>query len=135
MKSKKGASEFMITTVIVVLLVVVVAAGTLYFYGRGNNKVSDFFSNLWGSDNVDTVKLGCDSACNAASPTEYSNAWCAQERIVKFNADIDGKKKLESITLTCTKWAANDFTVNGTENAAAKIALNGKLTPCVTSCA
>jgi len=105
--NKRGDTNTLWMVAGIIFVALVLAIG-IYFLSGGTTKFSDFFSNLFAKENVDTVKTGCITACSTVS----KGAWCDQQRTIRYYGQTD-KKKLISSTITCDSWV-NEKDVSGT---------------------
>jgi hypothetical protein len=116
---KKG--EMAIGTIVAIALGIAVLVFLVFGFSSG-------WSNLWnkivnvggGSSNLDSIRLGCQTACAGNSV----DAWCNQERVVKFGKEVS----IGTETKTETTGTCKDFVKNPSNYPGLNIA------PCAISC-
>jgi hypothetical protein len=79
-RAQEGGS--MIGLIVTIALILIAALFLILFFTRGSGSFGDFLNNLIGKgSNTDAVISGCNNACNSNS----KEAYCSEERTLRFN--------------------------------------------------
>ena len=101
---KRGAD--LITVVIWLAIAVVIGVIVILNIGGGQSSVADWWNNLVGKENVNTISQGCQSACIANSKYDF----CDKTRVLSYK-NPDGK--IKKITGSCFDFAIGTQQITG----------------------
>ena len=94
--NKKGDSSSATYIAVFLIIALLVMVLIIYFVFGGFGPAYDWLKNLGSTDNVDRVKVACDTACSSGSVYSY----CTQSRDV-ITLDDAGKKVI--VKKTCSQ--------------------------------
>jgi hypothetical protein len=129
MIANKRGQELTLGTIILIVLGVVVLIFLIYGFSTGWTNLWDRVTNYaGGKSNFDTINNACTIACSSRE----REAWCTQQRTVKFGKEIElsGVKSKIGIGV-CNNFAQSKISVLGTEvSFNDELGNNLKITPC-----